>query len=215
MKPFFLRAVVNKRKFKGFKTEDSKANSDAGQEEKDVEIVGGDNCTPRDAEAPPVIINNSGFVCDPTPYRKHTYAGTDPFVTAKLTNTSQGLAGIRKANSMVRLRRGEEAEGVINKPGMIRSSYGKNFRVKNNYMGGQQSQGYWNQYDPDCEPNLAPERDFEDEAAYFFFAKNSEFRLQAVRKRWVILGICGGPEPSLGKIFKTRLMGISQSGHLN
>ena len=165
MKPFFLRAVVNKRKFKGFKQEDSKANSDLGLQGKEVEIVGGDNCTPRDVEAPPVIINESGFSCDPTPYRRHVYAGTDPFVTAKLTNSSQGLEVIRKANSMIRLRRGQDSEAVINNQGMIRSSYGKNFRVKNNFTGGQQSQSYWNQYDPECEPGLAPERDFEDEAA--------------------------------------------------
>jgi hypothetical protein len=111
-------------------------------------------------------LNDAGFVFDQTPYKKLVYRGTDPFIHAKLNRSSQGIPQIRKANSMLKLRRDSNPEDIINRPGFIRSSYGKNFRVSNNFIGGrQQGSGYWNDYDPECEPGLAPHGEFEDDAA--------------------------------------------------
>jgi hypothetical protein len=130
------------------------------------ELVGGNNITPREVSQAGPILNDAGFVCDKNPYKKLVYRGTDPFVHAKLANSSQGISQIKKSNSVIKLRQDPNPEDIINRPGFIRSSYGKNFRVSNNYMGGrQQGTGYWNDYDPECEPGLTPHGEFEDDAA--------------------------------------------------
>jgi hypothetical protein len=112
-------------------------------------------------------LNDAGFVCDKTPYKGLVYRGTDPFVHAKLANNSQGISQIRKSNSLIKLRRDSNPVDIINRPGFIRSSFGRKFRVSiKNYIGGKhQGNGYRNEYDPECEPSLAPHGEFEDDAA--------------------------------------------------
>ena len=127
-----------------------------------MEYVGGENISPREVPGVPMV-NDSGFVYDPKPYKKLGYNGTDDFVHAKLAGSSQGNS-LRKANSMIRLNKNATGEDVINKSNLMsRSGYGKNFRVNNNFIGGRN--GYNATYDPEMEPGLGPQDDLEENSA--------------------------------------------------
>lgn len=130
-------------------------------EGEETEVVGGDNVTPRDMEEK-TYYNESGFPYDPSPYMKKGYQGTDEYVKAKMQNRSQGIPGVKKANSMIRLRRDMPAEEVI---GAFNKSR-KNFMIRSGRdadMGRHvfmKDSGQHNLYDPNMEePPLAPQRD--------------------------------------------------------
>lgn len=162
MKPFFLRAVV---KHQAPKVTESQGIACCGAQktEENHEFVGGENITPRENN----FLNETGMSYDPIPYKKLAYSGTDEFVRAKLENRSQGIPQIKKAQSMIRLRKDMNAEEVIGSY-QEKSRYGKGFRVRESDMMRSRTQGKFygqqNLYDPSEEPALQPERDFEEES---------------------------------------------------
>merc|ERR1711976_47268 len=123
MKPFFLKSLAMYMKPKV-----AEHSGEAEITEPEVETVGGENVTPRQNN----YVDENGKPVDPTPYKKHTYQGTDEFVRAKLGNRSQGIKQIKKAQSMLRLRKDMPAEEVIGS--FQNSRHGQSWRNRDSEM---------------------------------------------------------------------------------
>jgi len=176
MKPFFLRAVP--------KRQVTESQGEAERTQQDPEMIGGTNITPRENN----FINETAKPYDPTPYKKHTYCGTDEFVRAKLENRSQGIPQIKKSQSRLIMRKDMSAEDVIGT--MPRSKYG-GFRIRNdNELTRSRTQGKFygqhNMYDPQHEEApLQPERDLSnhDDNASMRSSKAMSYNSKMSRQR--------------------------------
>lgn len=148
MKPFFLRAKDAAKKRGAIHAyayaDDQNPFGDANQNE---EIIGGENCTPRGLNEKKMNWGNNSRSMTNFRYNSNRYKGTDEFVRAKLEGVSQGIPQISKANSLVRLRRNQSQEDIINSCGYPGHPNQKGKRLANQ----------------DEEPPLPPQKDIESD----------------------------------------------------
>ena len=154
--------------------EKSKQNDDFGYDDESVnkqpEILGGENITPRELFKDEDLKTTPGeFKFDPIPWQTKSYNGTDMLIKNRLLNKTHSM---NLRDKGIVLNKNVSKEDVINKNPKIFCDYHSNLRnrydqmnqAQNNYAHPTHVQNQWGEEE---EAKLAPQDDIEKDSKYF------------------------------------------------